>query len=133
MPGLKTAFELYRNDKGKYPFQGDAFDGDDVSYSAITTGLFNGSGLNNELVLNKYISFIPNLSSCLTSCWPPPYPGPTPEDYGYNIYTQATPESSKFKCGGKYFNDYQFYACNNQITANYQYQDGYSNCYCFGS
>lgn len=131
MNQIKTAFELYRNDKGKYPFYGNSFSGDDISYTTLTTALFGGKGLNDELVLNKYIPYISKLSDCQTSCY---QYGPIPEDYGYTVYTPTTPDSLpyKYSCGGKYFKEYQFFACNNSITPNYPYQDGYPGCYCFG-
>jgi len=137
MNQLKNAFELYRNDKGKYPFEKliDSSAGDDKGYSVLTTGLSGGKGLSDELVANKYISTIPKLSQCLpTTCW---IGSPaTIEDYGY-ITDVSTLGSTGYDCNGSYFKNYLFYACNNQITINYPYLTNgggsqYLSCFCFG-
>lgn len=138
MNQLKTAFELYRTDKGSYPFANliGSAQGDDKSYSVISTSLSSGKGLKDELVTNKYISIIPVLSDCPTTCWSGTFgSGTIPEDYGY-ITLNGILSGPEYSCNNTNFKEYLFYACNNQISPNYPHLTGdsgnYSNCYCFG-
>lgn len=136
MNQLKTAFELYRNDNGQYPFEDKQIgtEADEISYLSLTTNLpgANGKGLNDELVTNKYISTIPNISQCPTVC--DFRVTVTPEDYGYITKKELLGGTdTSYHCGGIIFKNYLFYVGNNQISPNYPHLGGgYDNYYCFG-
>lgn len=126
MNQLKTAFELYRNDKSMYPFENNDIYLDDISYIKLVGDIINNRGFNNELVDNRYISSISNISKCVGGCFSG---GPEGEDYGYLSGINA---SAVYTCGGQIFKNYLFYVGNNQIDINYPQLDDWPGYYCIG-
>ncbi len=117
MNQLKTAFELYRNDKGSYPSGNQ----DDQTYAEI-------SAMLSGLVTNQYISSIPQIANCPTACYTGGVAG---NDYGY-ITNSITLANQFYKCGGVNFKAFLFYIGNSQISPNYPVLNAYPNYYCFG-
>lgn len=91
MNQLKTAFELYRNDKGEYP-------NEKLGGHFSSLGVVNF--LKTELVNNNYISSIPSLAS------------PSNEFYylsginGFNQTSVTYSNGDSYLCGGKKINSF---------------------------
>ncbi|MFA6430076.1 MAG: prepilin-type N-terminal cleavage/methylation domain-containing protein [Candidatus Paceibacterota bacterium] len=113
MNQLKTAFELYRNDKGKYPNEGNG-DCKNLAGNGSCSGKIIDY-LRSELVSGSYIPAIPGMSIYS-------------EYYyltGYYVYEPLVDEdgvvfdTNYYSCGGKMLKSYAIYFQYNEMTLSF--------------
>lgn len=118
MNQLKLAFEMYKTDKGQYPFEeNNISQRDELPLTEILNNISSGKGLFNELVENGYISKISDLST--------PNNG---QEYGY--YTGGS--SLLYPCNGVAFEGFLFHVYNTEVISNHNTLDNYPEWYCIG-